>query len=661
VNLPHDITVDRVVEARASEGLSEETYSGLLDRFLKPPTTDAWRDTLRHWFLVGGILLLVSGIIYFGAFNWEHLGRLQKLGLLQAILVAFFSGVMLRGVESREGQVLLVAACAVVGGLLAVMGQVYQTGADSFLLFLGWAILILPWCVAGRMNVLWTSQMVLLDVTFTLWWFQTVSDDFTSYAPAFLVFNLVGFGLWEALRRRVTWMSTATSDLLMFAGLTPVTLAGCLAIVDDGNGAASLPCLALVLGALVYFRGKRLFSMATVSASLLCLGTTLIARICLEAGDEFGILMTGVGIMAQIALVIKWLTHIHKTSAPPPPPQVAEDLEGETSVEEFSLSEEEHNALVETGDLPWYVQTLVGAGAWFASLFVLVWFLLVVANSEGALTLFGCFLYGGTLFIRRRGKLPLFFHHALLSVHITGVMVTVFGMAEMTSEETIMGGLVGAVLLALSARYYEDRLGVFLFGFGFVGCGLASFAGMADDAGAVIWILLVMLSLFYFSAHLKRLLRSDLKRRVLPVTRGLTAGLLCSVMVLNFDQTIHPGMQLLLAVGAAAITLGMSRYLKHPLLAQLGLLVLGLVTYTVPALIVSVFVYLVGFQTRQKVIRGLGILAVAWSGSFFYYSLDLTLMTKSLVLVASGGALLLFRVLLGVRREEISEEDTYAL
>ncbi|MBC8290414.1 MAG: DUF2157 domain-containing protein, partial [Planctomycetes bacterium] len=41
------------------------------------------------------------------------------------------------------------------GVFLAVFGQVYQTGADEWLLFAGWAGLILPWTALSRFEALW--------------------------------------------------------------------------------------------------------------------------------------------------------------------------------------------------------------------------------------------------------------------------------------------------------------------------------------------------------------------------------------------------------------------------------------------------------------------------------------------------------------------------
>ena len=46
-------------------------------------------------------------------------------------------GALLVGLDRAFGQVLLIAASVLTGVLLAVIGQVYQTGADVFELFVG--------------------------------------------------------------------------------------------------------------------------------------------------------------------------------------------------------------------------------------------------------------------------------------------------------------------------------------------------------------------------------------------------------------------------------------------------------------------------------------------------------------------------------------------
>ena len=110
----------------------------------------------RDWvqFLTGALLLLgagllLSGIVCFFAFNWADLGRFAKFGVLEAA-VAICAGLGWWKLSNLSGRVALFAAAVLVGPLLGVYGQTYQTGADPWGLFAFWALLILPWVVAAR-------------------------------------------------------------------------------------------------------------------------------------------------------------------------------------------------------------------------------------------------------------------------------------------------------------------------------------------------------------------------------------------------------------------------------------------------------------------------------------------------------------------------------
>ena len=58
----------------------------------------------------------------------------------------------------------LIAASVLVGVLLAVIGQVYHTGADAYSLFAAWTLLILPWTLASRSAARVTEAKAALGV-----------------------------------------------------------------------------------------------------------------------------------------------------------------------------------------------------------------------------------------------------------------------------------------------------------------------------------------------------------------------------------------------------------------------------------------------------------------------------------------------------------------
>ncbi len=122
--------------------------------------------------LIVGITLILSGILYFFAFNWNELTISMKLGSIQVALIAAVIGAYYYKLDHLVGKILLFAAAALVGVFLAVFGQIYQTGADAYTLFMLWAVLILPWVVIGELTGLWVFWIIISNICIILYWWQ---------------------------------------------------------------------------------------------------------------------------------------------------------------------------------------------------------------------------------------------------------------------------------------------------------------------------------------------------------------------------------------------------------------------------------------------------------------------------------------------------------
>lgn len=656
--------IDHVVALQQKGKLTDETYQKLVDWLCQQPTRREWRATLRWWFLVLGFLLLVSAVIYFGAYNWASLHRFSKFAILELLLVGLSAGVLLRGIDSKEGQVLLVAAATTVGALLAVFGQVYQTGADSFLLFLGWSALIAIWCFVGRSNVLWCLQFILLNVTFVLWYGQRVDNSsLEHFALFYFLLNLTLAGIWAWSQTKFDWMATYPTEALLFTALTPLTLAGAFQFFDFKDITLALPILALALGAMVVFRRSHLASMATVSASLLCLGTALLIRLFIDF-EILGILLIGLGVLLELALLVKGLTYVHQ-----------QNHKTETSEQDFAFTQEAPTPEKPFGELdlspedltllsskseemPWYVQTVVGTGAWVASLFVVAFFLIWITQAEFLLLVYGLGLYLGTLRIKQREGHPVFFRHALLSVHLAGAMVTVGGVAEVLDSDGFLSGLTALILMAVSIRSFSDSLGQFLFGVGFFGSGLWVSVSVLDDLGGTLWLIAAAVALSSLSLNQRQVLFSSIRSAWPAVQRGFSAAFLAWSLFPIFES-YSSSSEVLLKAGLTLTLLWSAWKLDHPPLVLVGLVIFSALTHSVPTLSAAILVYTLGFTTHQKVIQGLALLTLAGAGSFFYYSLEMTLMAKSITLFASGLTFLGLRLLLGPTPDP--EAKNYAL
>jgi len=128
-----------------------------------------WRIWAMRALLILGASHFLAGVVFFFAYNWDDLSPVARFGLLQAgLVISVFAAVRLK-IESPAGQALLIAASIFTGVLFAVIGQVYQTGADAYELFTAWSVLILPWVIASRSSAHWFLWIVICLTAFSLY------------------------------------------------------------------------------------------------------------------------------------------------------------------------------------------------------------------------------------------------------------------------------------------------------------------------------------------------------------------------------------------------------------------------------------------------------------------------------------------------------------
>jgi hypothetical protein len=200
------------VDALYDEGqLSEAARDAAHEAILGPRDWLPWID---RSLLALGVSLVVAGIVFFFAYNWSIVPGWGKLALSQGLVWGFAVAAWNCNIERLLGQTLLTAAAMMVGVMIAVFGQVYQTGADAWTGFALWAALILPWVLVGRFQPLWLLWAVLLNVAAITWWLQTIDQ------PA-----------WWGQAARPEWRSPAW----LFSGLIALN-AGLFALGEWGAG-----------------------------------------------------------------------------------------------------------------------------------------------------------------------------------------------------------------------------------------------------------------------------------------------------------------------------------------------------------------------------------------------------------------------------------------
>jgi len=204
-----------------------------------------WRIFFGIALRVLAVGLLASGVVTWIAANWDGLGKFERIAGVQGLLavtvvVALVLAWRVRrestlaagvaGVPAFAGALFL--AAVVTGGLLALLGQTYQTGADPWTLFAWWAVLMLPWLWAARswfVIVLWlvvlnTAVVLLLGERSLI---RLDGHSLAGDAWTLVVVNAVLLALVECLRARFNDPYRVVPRLLVLATL--VALFGTLA------------------------------------------------------------------------------------------------------------------------------------------------------------------------------------------------------------------------------------------------------------------------------------------------------------------------------------------------------------------------------------------------------------------------------------------------
>jgi uncharacterized membrane protein len=327
-----DTPVDiKTVRRLHQEGyLTDEAFRAAL-KVVRPPSV--WFAWAERQLLFFGSALLLSGIMFFFAYNWAAMGKFVKLGMIEAGLVACTFGAYKLGLHKLTGKVLLLSASVLLGILMAVYGQTYQTGADAFELFVGWAVLIFGWVVISEFAALWFFWLVLINTGFILYWIQVVhpvhSTDWEIACLSVGALNGVALVLREiAVKIGFTFLNGKwLGGLLLVAVLTAFTVPAMVVIFDHSyyygdtvsiGYAAPWPLVAV--GAYLCYRRlwPDMLAVALVLMNACLLVLCAIGRFMFDGhhgGEEFLFLVFALIIIGVVSLTAFGLKKIAATMA----------------------------------------------------------------------------------------------------------------------------------------------------------------------------------------------------------------------------------------------------------------------------------------------------------------------------------------------------------
>lgn len=317
------------------------------------------------------------------------------------------------------------------------------------------------------------------------------------------------------------------------------------------------------------------------------------------------------------------------------------------------------------GTLAMKVLSIVGAFL-ATGFFVGFLFMLGIDSQVFIGLLGGLMLVGGYVFCRRDflGVMGEAFGVALV---VCGFPLLLVGVAEAINDESGMAFfaffLAGAVLLLM-----ENSIVTFLATVAMGGCLLFLMHDGFDRFGGHLYVGFVAIFLtgwVHFEAWVLK--SSDLVcRRYDGIRIGLIVALLIGAGYLS-DFRFWNELPRLPNWYASVVLVPLTLWLVYQLLEQFavadtkrwlyltGLSVLLLPTIFAPALSATLLCLLLAWRAGYKTGTGLAVIALIYFISRYYYDLNLSLLTKSIILTASGSLFLIARALL---RNKISPDET---
>ncbi|EPH12302.1 DUF2157 domain-containing protein [Myroides odoratimimus] len=242
-------------DSQLGELLEQKSYANITD----------WQKFIKYLTLALGAGFLLSGIVFFFAYNWADLHKNIKFLLVFTLLTISVIGAVYPKLNAVVKQVSLLSASILVGVLFAVYGQVYQTGANAYDLFFMWVLAVTPWSVLNKFSPQWLFYAVLANTTLILYFLQVTSDDLLFYSGLFLlllnvVLYLVPIYLAKKTNYKLDRYYTGLLSLACFSVATSGIITFIFVSTDRYIKADLRGLYMLVIASIAWFIGSFLWS-----------------------------------------------------------------------------------------------------------------------------------------------------------------------------------------------------------------------------------------------------------------------------------------------------------------------------------------------------------------------------------------------------------------
>ncbi|WP_250296319.1 DUF4401 domain-containing protein [Wolbachia endosymbiont of Oedothorax gibbosus] len=310
-------------------------------------------------------------------------------------------------------------------------------------------------------------------------------------------------------------------------------------------------------------------------------------------------------------------------------------------------------------ELPIYLRVVIGIGAFIISVcficFLSAASIIDFANEKG-LIIWGMVFVAGAIGLQKIADHNDMIKHSFymqlsFALMVVGKTIFVYGFGEMLNS---CWGITLALLIIVSITYHIYRISIdrFLSSFAVLFSILINIYIIVNKDGGSIDLLLNSFFLFQLASAAILLTHGKIKRDYIPISYAFVFSLCATVLYLDcaelvnsqHKELIYPGfIKMALASGLIALfgwAAGSIEKLKHgPLiLASIGAVILGLISNS--GILLTIGLMVLGYSKHEKLLIIAGALFMPVFLFLYYYTLNISLMEKSYILIGSGIVLL---------------------
>ncbi|MEM9259101.1 MAG: DUF4401 domain-containing protein, partial [Bacteroidota bacterium] len=587
---------------------------------------------------------------------------LAAAGVVFPVILAL---VLRRSTLARDA--LLTTAAFMVGGLFAVLGQIYQTGANAYDLFLAWVLFTAIWTIVVDFPALWLLWLALVNATLVLYGQQVISGWEEWLMPFILMLMngiaLVGFivvGSRSSKQSYPKWMLIILALAASFMGVQAAFLSLFAGYVL-GPTPAFMVILIFLLASWLAYRRQELVYLAILALALVVIGVGLIIYVSEDIGGFFLASFWTLGATTAFSFQLNRLRKAWLPSKEEATQDQAIYTENEVEkaiVKELAVPESQQEELLEDfrterREEHSFAMRALNLFGGLLAVIALIGFFFVAGLIESTASFFvlGTLLYAGAAILDRSAT-AMFIQSVVVALVTVGSIFLLIGFSENAAQDetvTVLGFLLSLGTLAL----FRNPIVTFLSTFGACISVLILLTLYQEMFLVHLYVGLVGVACFLL-VYWEDWIASQggwITRKYSAVRLGLIGGLvLGSLYVGNRywwveEPSLFNGYAALMIIPLLLVfcwrELRRTDRNHQPKPAYLiGVAILLLPTLLAPAAAPTLLILLLSFGTGYRLGTAIGALALVYFLGQYYYDLNLTLLTKAYVLLVSGALLL---------------------